>query len=80
MCAFVIFGFSFMFSSIAVSIAPPAVLLCCRFVIAVITLSLLALFDRRVGKRALLKLSQEKAALPTRLAPFLALRLHAENL
>ena len=37
--AFVIFGFSFMFSSIALSIAPTTVLLCFRFTAAVLTLS-----------------------------------------
>ena len=40
--AFVIFGFSFMFSSIALSIAPTTVLLCFRFTAAVLTLSLVA--------------------------------------
>ncbi len=48
--AFVIFGFSFMFSSIALSIAEPVVLLCCRFIAAVITLSAVVGVNALVGR------------------------------
>ena len=48
--AFVIFGFSFMFSSIALSITAPMVLLCCRFVAAVVTLSLVVGLNALVGR------------------------------
>lgn len=48
--AFVIFGFSFMFSSIALSIASPLVLLCFRFTVAVITLSLVVALNALVGR------------------------------
>ena len=48
--AFVIFGFSFMFSSIALSIAPTTVLLCFRFTAAVLTLSLIVAANALVGR------------------------------
>ena len=48
--AFVIFGFSFMFSSIALSIAPTTVLLCFRFTAAVLTLSLVVAANALVGR------------------------------
>lgn len=48
--AFVIFGFSFMFSSIALSIAPTMVLLCFRFTAAVLTLSLVVAANALVGR------------------------------
>ena len=48
--AFVIFGFSFMFSSIALSIAPTTVLLCFRFTAAVLTLSVAVGVNALVGR------------------------------
>ncbi len=48
--AFVIFGFSFMFSSIALSIASTTVLLCFRFTAAVLTLSLVVAANALVGR------------------------------
>lgn len=48
--AFVIFGFSFMFSSIALSIASTTVLLCFRFTAAVLTLSVAVGVNALVGR------------------------------
>lgn len=48
--AFVIFGFSFMFSSIALSIVPTTVLLCFRFTAAVLTLSVAVGVNALVGR------------------------------
>lgn len=48
--AFVIFGFSFMFSSIGLSVAKPSVMLCCRFVVAVITLTMVVGINALVGR------------------------------
>ena len=48
--AFVIFGFSFMFSSIALQYTVPTVLLCFRFTAAVITLSLAVALNGLVGR------------------------------
>lgn len=48
--AFVIFGFSFMFSSIALSITSTMVLLCFRFTVAVITLNVVVAVNSLVGR------------------------------
>ena len=48
--AFVIFGFSFMFSSIALSITSTMVLLCIRFTVAVITLTVVVAVNSLVGR------------------------------
>ena len=48
--AFVIFGFSFMFSSIALSITSTMVLLCSRFTVAVITLTVVVAVNSLVGR------------------------------
>lgn len=48
--AFVIFGFSFMFSSIALSITSTMVLLCFRFTVAVITLPVVVAVNSLVGR------------------------------
>ena len=48
--AFVIFGFSFMFSSIALSITSTMALLCFRFTVAVITLTVVVAVNSLVGR------------------------------
>ena len=48
-----IFGFSFMFSRIALNAARPFVMLMCRFIIAFLGMSVLALFDTRMDPDAL---------------------------
>ena len=48
--AFVIFGFSFVFSSIALSITSTMVLLCFRFTVAVITLTVVVAVNSLVGR------------------------------
>ena len=48
--AFVIFGFSFMFSSIALSITSTMVLLCFRFTVAVITRTVVVAVNSLVGR------------------------------
>ena len=48
--AFVIFGFSFMFSRIALSITSTMVLLCFRFTVAVITLTVVVAVNSLVGR------------------------------
>ena len=48
--AFVIFGFSFMFSSIDLSITSTMVLLCFRFTVAVITLTVVVAVNSLVGR------------------------------